>query len=60
MLREAIEVQDDSGIAIIEPDGMDWLELSLLVMYKHVIIPSKTQHQLMKLRIYIPEEQEMH
>jgi hypothetical protein len=59
-LKEPIEVEDDSGIAIVEPDGMDWLELSLLVMHNHVKIPGKTQFKFMKCRVYIPDSQEMH
>ena len=59
-LTESIEVEDEVGLASIDPEGMDWLELSLLVMNKHVIIPAKTQLVLLKHHIVIPEEQEMH
>ena len=59
-LTQSIEVEDEMGLAHIEPEGMDWLELSLLVMNKHVVIPAKTQLVLLGYGIVIPEEQEMH
>jgi hypothetical protein len=59
-LTESIEVEDEVGLASIDPEGMDWLELSLLVMNKHVVIPTKTQLILLGYGIVIPEEQEMH
>lgn len=59
-LTESIQVEDDMGPATIDPEGMEFLELSLLVMNKHITIPAKSQMILLAHRIYIPEEQEMH
>ena len=59
-LTESIEVEDEMGIASIDPEGMDWLELSLLVMNKHVEIPAKTKLVLLGYGVFIPDEQEMH
>lgn len=59
-LTESIEVEDDMGPATIDPEGMELLELSLLVMNQHIRIPAKSQMILLSHRIYIPTEQEMH
>jgi len=53
-------VEDHEGNCTIEPDGMDWLELSLLVMNKAVFLPGITKMDLADLRIFIPEKQNMH
>ena len=55
-----IIVEDDQGTCSIDPDGMDWLELSLLIMNKAVTLPGITKMHLAELRIYIPEKQNMH
>jgi len=39
-LTESIEVEDDMGPATIDPEGMELLELSLLVMNQHIRIPA--------------------
>lgn len=59
-LTHAIVVEDHEGNCTIEPDGMDWLELSLLVMNKAVFLPGITKMDLADLRIFIPEKQNMH
>lgn len=55
-----IIVEDDQGACTIDPDGMDWLELSLLIMNKAVTLPGITKMHLAELRIYIPDKQNMH
>lgn len=59
-LTHSIKVEDDHGLCEIEPDGMDWLELSLLVMNQAVSLPGITKKQLADLRIFIPDKQNMH
>ena len=59
-LTESIEVEDEMGLASIDAEGMDWLELSLLVMNQHVSIPYKTQLVLLGYGVVIPAHQEMH
>lgn len=59
-LNYPIIVEDSDGPCEIEPDGMDWLELSLLVMNQIVTIPAITRGELAKLRIFIPDKQNMH
>ena len=59
-ITQTIEVEDNLGPASIEPDGLDWLELSLLVMNNHIKLPVKTQLTLLSIGVYIPETQEMH
>ena len=56
----SIIVEDDQGACTIDPDGMDWLELSLLIMNKAVTLPGITKMHLAELRIYIPDKQNMH
>jgi hypothetical protein len=48
------------GLASIDAEGMDWLELSLLVMNQHITIPYKTQLVLLGYGVVIPAHQEMH
>jgi hypothetical protein len=55
-LTEHIYVEDEQGLCSISPDGMDWLELSLLVMNKAVWLPGQTKRELAELRIFIPEK----
>lgn len=59
-LSTPILVDDDQGPCEIEPEGMDWLELSLLVMNQVVTIPAATRGKLAKIRIFIPDKQNMH
>ena len=59
-LTHPIHVEDDQGLCEIEPDGMDWLELSLLIMNKTVTLPGVTRMHLADLRIFIPDKQNMH
>lgn len=59
-LKHDILVNDQEGPCTIEPDGMDWLELSLLVMNQLVSIPESTRGELAKIRIFIPDKQNMH
>lgn len=59
-LDNPIMVEDDHGMCSIDPDGMDWLELSLLIMNKSVTLPGVTKMQLANMRIFIPEKQNMH
>lgn len=58
-LNDSIKVQDDQGLCEISPDGMDWLELSLLVMNKVVTLPGTARMQLADLNVYIPEKQQI-
>lgn len=60
ILNHPIQVEDDHGLCEIEPDGMDWLELSLLIMNKSISLPGVTKMQLADMRIFIPEKQNMH
>ena len=55
-LTDEIYVEDEHGLCAISPDGMDWLELSLLVMNKAVTLPGQTKRELAELRIFIPEK----
>lgn len=59
-LEHHIYVEDEQGLCAIEPDGMDWLELSLLIMNKAVSLPGQTRMELADMRIFIPEKQLMH
>lgn len=53
---DIIYVEDEQGLCSISPDGMDWLELSLLVMNKAVWLPGQTKRELAEMRIFIPEK----
>ena len=55
-LTESLYVEDEHGLVAIDPEGMDWLELSLLVMNKEVSIPGQTRRELADMRIFIPEK----
>lgn len=55
-LTHAIVVEDDQGPCTIEPDGMDYLELSLLIVNKQVFLTGHSRAQLADLRIFIPEK----
>lgn len=59
-LDSPIYVEDAHGLCQIDPDGMDWLELSLLIMNKAVTLPGSSRMQLAELRIFIPDKQQMH
>lgn len=59
-LNDSIIVDDEHGPCSIDPDGMDWLELSLLIMNKVVTVPGITRMKLAELRIFIPDKQFMH
>lgn len=59
-LDDVLYVEDDSGLCAIDPNGMDWLELSLLVMNKIIVLPGAAKRQLTDLHIHIPEKQQMH
>lgn len=53
---EDIIVEDSDGICLISPDGMDFLELSMLIENKLVFLPGKARSQLAELRIFIPDK----
>lgn len=59
-LNDSILVEDEQGVCSVDAEGMDWLELSLLIMNKAVTLPGVTKMQLADLRIFIPEKQNMH
>lgn len=54
--NEYVIVEDEEGPCDLAPEGLDWLELSLLVENKAVSLPGKTSLQLALLRIFIPEK----
>jgi len=53
---DSVTVEDDQGPCDLEPEGLDWLELSLLVQNKAITLPGKTRLQLALLGIFIPDK----
>lgn len=52
---DSIVVEDDQGPCELSTRSIDWLELSLLVENKLVVLPGQTKKQLADARIFIPE-----
>lgn len=54
-LTDPIYIEDEHGVVSVDPETIDWLELSLLVMNKLVTLPGQTRRELADMRIFIPE-----
>jgi hypothetical protein len=52
-----IVVEDEQGPCEVSTHSLDWLELSLLIENKLIILPGHTKKQLADARIFIPEKQ---